>query len=90
MFLLGSAEAHHVPQRAAHYTGDSLPVNTFLKFFSNSLKRPSGGALRMAPGGRKEPFFPGKYAVFAESALLVPCCPTSVQLCLYRGSGGAS
>lgn len=66
MYILGSAEVHRVPQRAAHYTGDSLSVNSFLMFFFNSPKSPSGGALREAPGGRKEPLFPREYAIFCR------------------------
>ena len=86
MYLLGSAEVHRVPQRAAHYTGDSLPVNTFLKFFFNSLKAASGGALRMAPEGRKEPLFPREYAVLAESALLGREHRAKAQPLVFRGA----
>ena len=87
MYLLGSAERHRVPQRAAHYTGDSLSVNTFLRFFFKSLKTASGGALRMTPEGRKEPLFPREYAVLAESSQLGHAHRTKVHPPVFRGAG---
>ena len=37
MYFRESTEVHRVPQRAAHYTGESKPVNTFLEVFFAGL-----------------------------------------------------
>jgi len=43
--LFGVGQGTPFPQRAAHYTVQSDAVNTFLEFFSKSLKSPPDGGL---------------------------------------------
>jgi len=57
MYFWEPTEAHRVPQRAAHYTGELNPVNTFLEVFFMALKSPpdkGSGRLETSPFSREK------------------------------------
>jgi len=61
MYSWEPAEVHRVPQRAAHYTGESKLVNTFFEVFFAGLNPALKGLRRNGAKGRSLSFFPGKY-----------------------------
>lgn len=61
MLSWGPAEAHRVPQRAAHYTGELNSVNTFLEVFLGCALQRCGGVPSRQSTSQKISFFPGKY-----------------------------
>jgi len=75
----GSAEVHRVPQRAAHYTGDSDSVNTFFKFFFDWLKRRPDEAFRGSMGDAKSSLSRGKNRVLSDLTPTGPAQRTDIS-----------
>lgn len=85
MYSWESSEVHRVPQRAAHYTGELDPVNTFFQVFFGGRKPPLKEPPANGYAFAKMELFPRKYWLFGVWDRLTPVDHVNVGPPLVRG-----